>query len=606
MPCRTLADLPLDIHSNILGFLHPTDIIATGQSCKSLHFVCSMRSIWIGALRSTISTNFIFGPFHAPNLMTLDELQHAATAPARMVRLLEGRQRKKNYENRKIHCLYSTVVPLYRTDECDGDFELDIQKIFLVPGGRYVVATSSARLMVIDLKRFFNSSGDDPAEYVVSLQFRPNSNDIKVGQAPDKPSNLRIVVPEVRNNSLMYSVTVFEYDSSTHELSILRRFLLPSDLGERRLVSCLVNNLFVFVARQVSIVYVWDFVRDLYVSWKFDAEGRISNVMVSANKVILLSKHSVDIWNMPPLFAPKHEVMHSTPTPSSSIANVVSITDISHIAYESSDTLLDDTGNSLFSIHAVDTSDIRCIDGWYTGAGHPPIFDIFLYQRAHLWKDVAFRHHLCFPGHADISTFPGDLEGQPPHLQLFDFYPFMDSEQMTFQPYRSVDRLIVMHWYYRGVYYLLSTSSPGPEALSLPRQNPPAAPLGADLNPNSHLLYTDSSKIFELPITPVRIAHGTTRAFCFDPPSGRLCRPARDGRSLVIQDFLPLPPSLEEKYYATQREFVGNRLSWEAREAKMRQWMKERKKSVLVEDVSDDETFYDQLPEEDHESDSDY
>ncbi|KDR67688.1 hypothetical protein GALMADRAFT_257957 [Galerina marginata CBS 339.88] len=575
MPYQNLADLPLDIHIIIVGFLRPMDIIAMEQTCKSLHFVCSMRPIWMEALQLTVSNNFIFCvPIQTPDSMTLDELRHAATAPARMLQLLEGRQQMKNHKNREIHHLYSTTVPLHWQN--GGEVELGIHKTFLVPGGRYVVATTNTCLMVVDLKRFFDSSSHYPADYMVFLACSPDGNHVKVGQAPGRPSSLYIVVSEDRSDFTAYDFTVFEYDSSSHELSVFRRVSIQSDIRSRMLVSCLADNLFIFFARNVCIAYIWDFVRNLYVSWGCDTRKRVSGIIVSANKVIFLDKKSVGVWDIPPLHAARTLETHSTPTLSSSSAIAVPVTVVPRIAHVPQDILDAVTGVSVLPNNGYITAYPCFIDDWYNGTGRPLMFDILQFSKYDEGKgrDVAFRQQICFPDRVHI---PGKLGGQLPHINLFGFFPLMDSDLMDVEPYRMVEGRIFISWSYGGIYYTLAT--PGPEQKDLPLMNTPSPHIDPDIPKTK----------------AVDIAHGSVRECSFDPSSGRLCRPATSGTSLLIKDFLPLPQSLEEKYHDKQKILAGDHLSWEAKEAEMRQWMKRRKSRVLIEDLSDDDMFYDHL-----------
>ncbi|KDR67689.1 hypothetical protein GALMADRAFT_161479 [Galerina marginata CBS 339.88] len=593
-----LTHLPFDIHTVIFTFLQPMDILAVGQTSKILRYTCSVLSVWKEALQRTMFTNSIFSPTfdRASELsdpMTLQELQHASTAPTRMLRLLEGRQQKKSYRNRQIRPLYEVVIPLYPSDS-EG-IETDIRKVFLVPGGRFVVATSDARLMVIDLERFFDSSGSDPGEYMVFRPFRPDVNQIQVGQAPH--GRLRIVVSENTNVTSVYNFTVFEYDPSIHELSVLRTVLLQTVLRNRRIISCLSGNIFVFLSRTLPQIFVWDFVRDQFVTWEFERR-RFKDITIASKKIILAHDSAVVIWDIP-----DHLFSHSIPVLSNQASSNAPIVRVTHITHLPSHALSTVTGTTLFPDLEYLPSYICGIDNWYTGSGldRPLVFDIWEYSERTPFKDVAFWQQVCLPNYASDSETNGESAGQQRHTDFVGCYSLMDSSEMVEQRYRWSDGRIFMSWFYRGLLFSLVTSGPG-SSPSLQRQPPIKSIPSSTDDPSEQMSPPSSVQHDKISTKAVNIANRSTdlssKEFCFDPSYGRLCRPMSDGTSLLIQDFLPLPQSVSEKHYTRRRMLLDAvDLDWEWQESRMRP-SRSNQETDLFEDVTDDERFYDRMKDD--------
>ncbi|KDR67672.1 hypothetical protein GALMADRAFT_231848 [Galerina marginata CBS 339.88] len=316
-----LAHLPFDIYAVICSFLHPMDIITIGQACKSLHFVFSTRSIWVDALRRTMSANSIFGhTLHrasdSSDPITLEELQHASTAPLRMLRLIESKQEKKYHKNRILRPFYRTMVHLPVDTRSGTNGKSTINKIYIVPGGRYVIVNAGDTLMVIDLERFFNLGGTEPGRYTAFCSCQSDKNFL-VAPSPDG-TRLRVVVMcslfYIPVSDMLFrfdDFTVYEYDPSSHELSVLNSVSLQTDrIGDNDAAPSLCGNIFVFFLN--SVVYVWDFVRELYASWKVDIP-EVQEIIIADDKIIPIAENSLGIWQIPPLVSAS-PVEPSSPT----------------------------------------------------------------------------------------------------------------------------------------------------------------------------------------------------------------------------------------------------------------------------------------------------
>ncbi|KAF8800134.1 hypothetical protein BYT27DRAFT_6844760 [Phlegmacium glaucopus] len=57
-----LTDLSLDVQIHICEFLHPSQILALGQTCKVIHEATSRRIVWIHALNRICRENLLFLP----------------------------------------------------------------------------------------------------------------------------------------------------------------------------------------------------------------------------------------------------------------------------------------------------------------------------------------------------------------------------------------------------------------------------------------------------------------------------------------------------------------------------------------------------------------
>ncbi|XP_006463525.1 hypothetical protein AGABI2DRAFT_144813 [Agaricus bisporus var. bisporus H97] len=95
MPTRDteskITSLPLDVLISLMGFLRPLDLIALRQTCRYLYEANNRRIVWIKALTDVCVENDVFLPTFPIDGMTTEQLLRAATLPSRLYLVPGGR-----------------------------------------------------------------------------------------------------------------------------------------------------------------------------------------------------------------------------------------------------------------------------------------------------------------------------------------------------------------------------------------------------------------------------------------------------------------------------------------------------------------------------------
>ncbi|KIM42176.1 hypothetical protein M413DRAFT_70465 [Hebeloma cylindrosporum] len=132
--------LPYDIHSLILSFLHPEDIIATRKTCKAMFDATLQRDLWMKAVVQLCQENAVHPSSFPVARMSLLALEYASMGVMRWKRLVSdtGSSGKKG------------LLSPFREMSLRHDF-LSSAELFLVPGGRFLLILNAGRLSIWDL-----------------------------------------------------------------------------------------------------------------------------------------------------------------------------------------------------------------------------------------------------------------------------------------------------------------------------------------------------------------------------------------------------------------------------------------------------------------------
>ncbi|KAI5827641.1 hypothetical protein K523DRAFT_390701 [Schizophyllum commune Tattone D] len=153
----TLNNLPFDIFLAIVGFLLPQDIIALRKTCKDLKSLTTARPIWTAAVREMCKRNSVFLTTYDLEGMSLEVLEHTATAPLRCLNLLRSHSGPRadftGNSERRLSPLARQALSLRIPGERPfSSFWEDHFNFFsLVPGGRFLLATSTRHFHIWDL-----------------------------------------------------------------------------------------------------------------------------------------------------------------------------------------------------------------------------------------------------------------------------------------------------------------------------------------------------------------------------------------------------------------------------------------------------------------------
>lgn len=251
-----LVELSCDIFLMLFDLLDPLDILSIGQvscnkntcstapnimplkTCKTLREWTSIRSVWVKALRRVIETNFLFNPVlnDYDETVPLERLQHAATAPRRMLALFDFNQRKPEKERRLIP-FNTTVIPFL---DLHDTTTFEPHRLLFVPGGRFVVvgSFSLSRLTVVDLERYFDkkSKGEEHPllrDYTVSVDCRRQSGLVRANVSLDR-TTLLIITSERHDDwygfpfiSLIHTYQLSEISSSIGQTNFCSGNMTP-------------------------------------------------------------------------------------------------------------------------------------------------------------------------------------------------------------------------------------------------------------------------------------------------------------------------------------------------------------------------------------------
>ncbi|KAF8186899.1 hypothetical protein K438DRAFT_1835222 [Mycena galopus ATCC 62051] len=141
-----LNEFPMDTLIHIQSFMFPLDIIALRQCSKLMASATSHRTVWLDALRRICATHEVSVLTYPMENMTLRELEHAATSPARFIAQISKDM------NGELIPAFSTRLFQPRLPRSTTGNVGETLMLRLIPGGRYLVmAGELARISVWDL-----------------------------------------------------------------------------------------------------------------------------------------------------------------------------------------------------------------------------------------------------------------------------------------------------------------------------------------------------------------------------------------------------------------------------------------------------------------------
>lgn len=133
---------------------------AIAQTCRTMHLVFRERTVWYGAIRKIWDKNAVFAPsFDDIYRLPIPELQRIALDPYRFERCVADTQ-KKSRSQPFIQSLLTSRLWLshFRARRCN--------RIFLVPGGRYLFTLHRSDLHLWDLGYLGVPMATNPIRYI--------------------------------------------------------------------------------------------------------------------------------------------------------------------------------------------------------------------------------------------------------------------------------------------------------------------------------------------------------------------------------------------------------------------------------------------------------
>ncbi|KAK7044772.1 hypothetical protein R3P38DRAFT_2880784 [Favolaschia claudopus] len=312
-----LNDLPVDNIFQILKFCDPVDLFSFGQTNHKFHEITLTRTVWLNALRRICELNSLFVPSFPYDEMSLAELQWSATFGA-VPRFTRRLYKQENVSPPATlppmsQRLFTPLVPkLSSAASVDaGSFKT----IDLVPGGRFLLATTNTLLHLCDLG--YNATQLIRPHTLASVALPvQDCHNTAISFLPTEDGNgIEVMVMAFKDqNCVVANFHVFPTDShpefipvsETHSAGPLTRgFLAKSRL-------C--------VLQCGGKIFVWNTARNLWASWK--AESFPLTVFVYQNLICCVTNKTINLYPVP--------VPHCDDAATSGLENYLSLLTLSH------------------------------------------------------------------------------------------------------------------------------------------------------------------------------------------------------------------------------------------------------------------------------------
>ncbi|KAF5330138.1 hypothetical protein D9611_010647 [Ephemerocybe angulata] len=136
--------LSLEMHLLIFSHLDALDLLRISMTCFTMHTLIDQKGVWKQSLKNTCSRNALFEPSFPLDLMTIDDLKHAALGPALWHHTVLWAPSRGSSE----------IPSMPHTERCiSSQYENSWTPtgVFLIPGGRFLLCTSRAAISLKDL-----------------------------------------------------------------------------------------------------------------------------------------------------------------------------------------------------------------------------------------------------------------------------------------------------------------------------------------------------------------------------------------------------------------------------------------------------------------------
>ncbi|KAG5727427.1 hypothetical protein E4T56_gene11899 [Termitomyces sp. T112] len=287
-----LAHLPLEVLSITQHFLEPIDILSLRLTCKRISSTTRDRTTWTHVLRRLCSTHGVFVPTFRFGEMTQRELEHAALVPFRFLAFLT----KDDISSVRPRAIRLLVPP----------GQARFMELFLVSGGRYLFTqTVDGRIDLWDLG------------HSVASVINP-SPVASLGEDDQTESSIAALEP-TKDGLGMYMV-IRERWGTAGRLSIYLVYpLSPTPEFVPFRVKTFIDGINYFSAspgmcgiHHGVLFTVWDYVRDLTVTWTV---GRENYSLISQGCALLFDARGIKMWKIPELHASCGDVGPFEPEP---------------------------------------------------------------------------------------------------------------------------------------------------------------------------------------------------------------------------------------------------------------------------------------------------
>ncbi|KAF7360250.1 hypothetical protein MVEN_00753900 [Mycena venus] len=292
----TLLELPIDNIFQILQFADPADIFVFGQTCKKFFEVTATRSVWMNALRRVCEINGLFVPSFPYDDMSFSELQRAATfgAAPRFTRRLYKQAANNAVSTVPLAPLSRRIFRPRVTKFSSAATEEPglLKTVNLVPGGRFLIITTSTLMHLWDL-------GYDATKLI-----KPHALASIALPKPDSEPTISIL-PTEDGTGIEVMVVMFKIGETT---TIANYHIFPLDthpeflpVSEPHTANMLMRGFLAKpgcgVVHDGREIFVWNTARNLWASWKADKIP--DKVFAYRDLIVGVDTKTITLWEMP-------------------------------------------------------------------------------------------------------------------------------------------------------------------------------------------------------------------------------------------------------------------------------------------------------------------
>ncbi|KAF5331199.1 hypothetical protein D9611_013113 [Ephemerocybe angulata] len=295
---RGILSLPLELYLCIIQELHGPDILSLGQTCSTIRRAVTDRRVWEAALRVTCRLNQLFEPSYYPlENLDLPELQRAALEPwRRSASFTSGSFIETPYESEGSGTSRSVLRKDIKLG--GGGDHLDFEDVYIVPGGRYVLARTEKYICLWDMGQTSKVPWNTMPDRLTpsSIMWVTDGRviwDMSAPKAVDITS-FRFATSENETDLRVYEVGPLPDVGSIREIAKLEG--IPRDLS--------LNDFWLQENRLICDfdggMVVWDFVESRYIAIK-SRGGEVSKITTNGNLIIAWAGPNIGVWAIPPL-----------------------------------------------------------------------------------------------------------------------------------------------------------------------------------------------------------------------------------------------------------------------------------------------------------------
>ncbi|KAF7345321.1 F-box domain-containing protein [Mycena sanguinolenta] len=283
-PVGRFSALPAEILIAIVGFLSPYDILALRTVSKLMSSVARERGVWIEALRYLCIQYDIYpSSFRFPE-MSLDELEHAATA-----------WRRFSAHLRSEFSLHRQVWPHSIQNLEPRDMGEEFENMRFIPGGRFLVTTDKTTLKLWDLGNLTNfSTGDAIASLEIAGATGVKS--LRTRASHSSPDAL-VIVSTTGSDFRVHVFTIFPV-APNPEFTPYASPLILSTFDDHFPFVLGANSSHVILETPSSRV-LWDFIHDAWVGWPHEPTRLDDTVYLCNNNIVTIHADEAQLYVTP-------------------------------------------------------------------------------------------------------------------------------------------------------------------------------------------------------------------------------------------------------------------------------------------------------------------